>query len=572
MKNLSLRVKLYALSGFLLAVSLVLGGIGFWSTTAISRDYSDVTTVNMPNIENVNKMLVYLRQARIELLHVAMPDMSRELAEKSISEIDHQMSSLNETLAAYEALPMGPGEQEMINDFKAKLTKQQGYFGKAVALYRKGVDKDSPERAEMRALLVGELRDNAREVREAGDRLHVYHEKWAAENVANAESTASRGNTLSLLTLLCGFLCGAAFAYLFSNSLVKTLDHITTAISEASTQVSAAASQIASSSEELSQAATEQAASLEETAASIEEMNSMVGKNRENAKNTAGMSSDSEHTASKGREVVDQMIASMNEINRSNEQIGEIVKVINEIGNKTKVINDIVFQTKLLSFNASVEAARAGEHGKGFAVVAEEVGNLAQMSGNAAKEISGLLESSIQRVEAIVQETKAKVESGALTARQCGEILGEIVTNVSKVAVMASEISTASEEQARGVQEITKAMNQLDQVTQTNAATSEEAASAAEELSAQAGALKSLVVELHQTVAGGGEPTEVSSVGSSFEKPKAVRPVASSADKKGKVVHLKNRSTSESSPAPVAFKRASGESTPDYDDSRFKDV
>ncbi|HRO67682.1 MAG TPA: methyl-accepting chemotaxis protein [Pseudobdellovibrionaceae bacterium] len=420
----------------------------------------------------------------------------------------------------------------------------------------------------MRKMMLNEIRLNAEKVGDTSRALREFHANIAKKNVAAAETTSRLGLILSALTMIAGFLSGLAFAYIFSNGLVKTLRHITDSISDASTQVSSAAGQIASSSEELSQAATEQAASLKETAASIEEMNSMVGKNRENAKHTAGMSTDSEHTATKGREAVDQMIASMNEINRSNEQISEIVKVINEIGNKTKVINDIVFQTKLLSFNASVEAARAGEHGKGFAVVAEEVGNLAQMSGNAAKEISSLLESSIHKVEAIVQETKTKVESGTLTAQQCGEILSEIVSNVSKVASMAGEISTASEEQSRGVQEITKAMNQLDQVTQTNAATSEEAASAAEELSAQAGALTSLVMELTSTINGAHSDTAVPS----FEKPTPKSAPASASEKKGKVVHLKGRTPAENPSVPPAFKRASGDSAPDYDDSRFKDV
>jgi len=211
----------------------------------------------------------------------------------------------------------------------------------------------------------------------------------------------------------------------------------------------------------------------------------------------------------------------MEQVNSSNAQFSEIVNVIQEIGNKTKVINDIVFQTKLLSFNASVEAARAGEHGKGFAVVAEEVGNLAQMSGSAAEEISGMLQDSIQKVEKIVSETKTKVEKivfegkekvsvGASVARQCGEVLDEIVSNVSSVSHMAGEISSASQEQAQGVQEITKAMNQLDTVTQQNAKTSNEVAGAAEELSTLADSLNGAVEQLLATIKGSEDATESS--------------------------------------------------------------
>ena len=259
----------------------------------------------------------------------------------------------------------------------------------------------------------------------------------------------------------------------------------------------------------------------------------------------------------------------------------DIVKVIQDIGNRTKVINEIVFQTKLLSFNASVEAARAGEHGKGFAVVAEEVGKLAQMSGNAAKEITDMLDASISKVEGIVRDTQTKVESlvtsgkekvdsGVTIAKRCSQVLNEIVQNVSRVTGLSQEISQATTEQARGVSEINKAMSQLDTVTQQNAATSEEAASAAEELSAQADSLKSSVDELMHVITGsGGRHTPSSSA-----PPKMARP-QNSFKKQSNLVHLKSaRPTKPGSNGPTFVKKASGDdsSFPSRDDDGFKDV
>lgn len=353
-----------------------------------------------------------------------------------------------------------------------------------------------------------------------------------SQNIQAVAKASTEGHLITPANWLVAFIViGAVLALLVAFYVIRgplnNLTQVATVLSDASLKVNSASQEIATSAQELSHASTEQAASLEETAASIEQMNSMVRKNSENAKGTAQTSNDSRAKAQSGQQVVEKMIQSMsdindsnnnimNQINQSNSEMAEILKVIQEIGNKTKVIDDIVFQTKLLSFNASVEAARAGEHGKGFAVVAEEVGNLAQMSGNAAKEISSMLDGSLHKVEDIVQNTKGrveiliaegrnKVEAGTDVARQCAEVLEEIVTNVSSVSRMSDEISSASQEQAQGVQELTKAMHELDQVTQQNAMNSQRSASAAESLSTQSESLKGAISQLLETIQGAGE-------------------------------------------------------------------
>lgn len=346
-----------------------------------------------------------------------------------------------------------------------------------------------------------------------------------ADNAAEAASkSVSNATKFSIALGAISGLLSALIAFYVIKGLKFSIQRIISTLSENARNVASASHQIASTAEELSQASTEQAASLEQTSSSIEEMNSMVAKNSENASKAAETTHESQEHAREGQQAVAKMISAMSEINNSNnsimeqvensnKQITEIVAVIKEIGAKTKVINDIVFQTKLLSFNASVEAARAGEQGKGFAVVAEEVGNLAAMSGNAAKEISDLLENSITKVETIVNETKTKVgaevlagkdkvKTGTEIAHQCGSLLDTIVSEVSSISKMAEEISVASHEQASGVSEISKAVTQLDTVTQQNSASSEETASAAEELSAQAESLNIAVIELVTTIEG----------------------------------------------------------------------
>ncbi len=329
-------------------------------------------------------------------------------------------------------------------------------------------------------------------------------------------------NTIMLGLLPIVFAVGVAY-FLMKQPLGR-LDDLSSLLTNVSEKVAITARQMSDNSSSLSQSTIEQTASLQETAASLEEIGAMVKKTSDNASLTTRASNKSQEKANQGNIVVEKMIHSMDEINlsnqnimneikKSNQQFLEIVTVIHEIGNKTKVINDIVFQTKLLSFNASVEAARAGEQGKGFAVVAEEVGNLAQMSGTAATEISAMLEESTHRVEKIVNQTKEKVENlmsegnekvshGVKIAQECGDVLREIVVNVSTSAQMAGEISNASAEQTQGISEISKALNQLDVVTHDNSQTSQELSQVAEGLNTEAERLEGAVRELLETIEG----------------------------------------------------------------------
>ncbi len=316
-----------------------------------------------------------------------------------------------------------------------------------------------------------------------------------------------------ILVGLALIIAGAfAFGYVYSTRLCKQINKISSDLYEETDKVANVALNISKASINLSSSTTQQASALQETSSSIEETSAMISKNAENAKASMQISQKSQSSVEEGKKFLNDMIYSIQEISdsnvemvkqidASNREIADIVKVINEIGAKTQVINDIVFQTKLLSFNASVEAARAGEHGKGFAVVAEEIGNLAQMSGNSAKEISDLLGNSIHTVQTTIDNSKsritkivangdAKIKQGGEIARRCGEVFDEIVINVNQVNEMVGEISVASNEQATGVKEITTAVSELDSAGQQNSMLSQQTSDYAEQLKAQVEALK----------------------------------------------------------------------------------
>jgi methyl-accepting chemotaxis protein-4 (peptide sensor receptor) len=197
----------------------------------------------------------------------------------------------------------------------------------------------------------------------------------------------------------------------------------------------------------------------------MEQLTATVKQNADNARQASQLARDASTTAAKGGELAGDVVTTMHDIANSSQKIGAI----------TSVIDGIAFQTNILALNAAVEAARAGEQGRGFAVVAGEVRNLAQRSAQAAKEIKGLIDESVSRVK-----------QGSVLVENSGATMQDIVRSVTRVTDIMGEIASASDEQSRGIEQVTQAVTQMDQVTQQNAALVEEAASAATALEDQA--------------------------------------------------------------------------------------
>jgi len=243
-------------------------------------------------------------------------------------------------------------------------------------------------------------------------------------------------------------------------------------VQESSFGVAQSSGEIASGNQELSSRTEQQAANLEETASSMEEFTSTVTQTAESARSASGAASQARVVADEGSKAVEQLVTAMDEINAASARINEIIGVVDEIA----------FQTNLLALNAAVEAARAGEQGRGFAVVAAEVRNLAKRSADSAKEIKSLIKDSV-----------TKAQEGQKVATRTGQIISDVVTNVSKVTELIQSIANATNEQTSGINEINRAIAQMDEVTQQNAALVEETAAAAESLNDQAQTLRQVV-------------------------------------------------------------------------------
>ncbi len=575
MKKYSLNAKLT----FVLIIFIISGAtisfLGIRNLNTMSDAIKGITDTTVPRMQNAYKVQGEFRQLAIRQSLLVMED-----DKKAKENVQHQLLESHKAIKGFLKTAREQSSKERLPAWIEIESKLDQWWEKSELIQKAALEDNDKLALEINAVTRAIRRDADKGLTE----IVEGNEKSLDIAAAEMEATAATARNVMIFISIISTIVATLIGFVVLKAASKAIKDVIESLNEGSIQVSSAAHQIASSSQELSQSATEQASSLEETAASIEEMNSMVAKNSENAKSTASMSGGSHEAALEGKVVVEKMINSMNmitqsnsnimvEVNRSNESMLGFVKVIEEIGNKTKVINDIVFQTKLLSFNASVEAARAGEHGKGFAVVAEEVGKLAEMSGSAALEISTLLGDSVNKANAVAHETKVsvekliaegknKVDEGVQVAVQCGEVLEKIVHNVSSVSSMAGEISVASQEQAQGVAEITKAMGQLDQMTQVNSATSEECASAAEELSAQAEALKNAVTQLVMTINGEGNSPQTQYT------PPPARPATN-------VVQMKKTIKTHKAavaPTPAKQKKVSGSDIPSYNDPGFEDI
>ncbi|MCK6597884.1 MAG: methyl-accepting chemotaxis protein, partial [Bdellovibrionaceae bacterium] len=421
------------------------------------------------------------------------------------------------------------------------------------------------------------------------------------EDKAELMSAVNKLFNLFYVVFATVLLLGFVVTYFFGNQIAKSLAQISILLNKSAESLSFTSGNMTIQSTKLSEASTEQASAIQETMAAVDEISATVEKNTEASKQSKAVSGDSLQATNQGKQTVVNMLNSIDEISQSNdliadqmkvnnEKINEIVKLISDIGNKTKVINEIVFQTKLLSFNASVEAARAGEYGKGFAVVAEEVGNLAQMSGNAAKEISTLLDESQRKTSQIVKETESRVEElisrsrekvslGKRTAGECNEALEDIAKNVKMVDEMISEIARASEEQSNGIKEIAKAMGQLDITTSENSKISQESNNSSLEVNSKSQELKEQVEALVHVVQGSNSNSSKLEV-----NPKKVEKPKKEKHENKKVLAFKKKETLNVVAKPLPMEKVepagssvskvsvSGDSVPSANDPRFEEV
>jgi methyl-accepting chemotaxis protein/methyl-accepting chemotaxis protein-1 (serine sensor receptor) len=475
---MSLRAKLYACFSFLLLAAMAASIHSMYTIHGLRDQLRNEIEIGSLRLDQARQITIGLATMRSSIRGV------------TLFSLTHNPAGLTKSKAVFEA------SAKQMREITERLTasKLPAEDAAAVAAIRAGLDQwvqhfpefvrlceaDHVEEANELVLkttspLMDSIQKNASEF---GDANRARHDAAVAAVEARIDSNAMLTIALSLVLLLAG-----AAAFVTVSRLVKGLKQIAASVATGADQVAAASAEVSAGSQSLAQGASEQAASLEETSASTEEINSMARRNAENSRTAVGLTAHSGEMFVETNRSLDSMVVAMDEINASSGKISKILKVINEIA----------FQTNILALNAAVEAARAGEAGMGFAVVADEVRNLAQRCAGAAQDTEALIEESIAKSA----DGKAKVDLVAIATRS-------ISAEEEKIKVLVDEVQIGSAEQARGIEEIGKAIASMEQVTQRTAATAEESAAAAEELTAQSASLQEVASRLALMVDGNG--------------------------------------------------------------------
>ncbi|RQZ89831.1 HAMP domain-containing protein [Burkholderia cepacia] len=501
-KNLTIRARIGFTMAFLAVLLGVIGGLGVYGMTRANGTTREIFKNQMPSAVDVSLAEIYSARERLALDRAALlagtPDAAAAI------ERSRGMRAQSDTWwQKYLALPRGPEEDRIAQDVAAKrqaLQHECDAFASVLGANQADRIGDGAKQLQARYT----------DLSTASEALRSYQFSDAQANFDHAQSVYETLRVLAIVALVAGFAAAVVSWLTLSRAigrpiadalahfdaiaagdlrrpivvdrrdemgqLLEGLGKMQRGLVETvrtvrggSESIATAARQIAAGNIDLSSRTEEQAAALQETASSMEQLTGTVKQNADNARQASSLAANASEIANKGNTVVGQVVGTMGEINDSSAKIADIIAII----------EGIAFQTNILALNAAVEAARAGEEGRGFAVVAGEVRSLAQRSSAAAKEIKVLIDASVERIR-----------SGSTLVDEAGRTMSDVIGAVQRVTDIMGEIAAASEEQSGGIDQVARAVAQMDEVTQQNAALVEEAAAAAQSLDEQAGRLR----------------------------------------------------------------------------------
>ena len=452
---MTIRIQIFSLIGISIAIFSTLAGVSMWSFTATTRALHEIERGGQSIREQMTADMMHDALRADVLRHLQ----ARDAGEMEAADAD-QKGHVDLFVSSIAALSTGVQDQEIANRIASLRQPLADYIASAEsisALARK-------DRAEAVQALTGFYESFStleRLMGDLGDRMQEANVHLIELNSRHVEAN----RVVLLATAIGGGIFALVAGLVIARRMGRSLGAISDSLRAQSKRTTAGAKQVSSNAQGIADGTSRTAAVLQETSASMEEMNSMVRQSSLNTESANGLASQARQSGERGAAAMERLAAAIAEIKGNADQTAKIVKTIDEIA----------FQTNLLALNAAVEAARAGDAGKSFAVVAEEVRNLAQRAGQAARDTAQLIEKSVR-----------SADDGVTLSQSVKDAVSEMMGNSRTVSDLVGEVAASAKEISVGIEQVSKAVRQMDQVTQGNAATAEENAAVGKELLAQA--------------------------------------------------------------------------------------
>lgn len=472
-RPLTVGKRISAVCASLIAVTVATSVVALWSVKTLSGNLTYIGTTSLPGIQQITALQSLGLELRGTSLLMGTPGLTakyRDAQNKRLSELRSQMTS---ALSAYEPT-LHDQERSLFESTKSETSKLIESCQRFQDLASAGKYEEAG------AFWSEEGSTRSKAFRKAIQDEVNFVKSGADANRQAASVSAVFSNSLSWTLLVLSVVVGVGLGWFVVRNITKVLARVAEGIRSSAEEVGSASRQVAAASTKLAESSSEQAAAIEETSASGHEINAISRANSDHCQSAVALMTQTETEVNETNHRLDQTVASMKEITSSSERISRIIKVIDEIA----------FQTNILALNAAVEAARAGSAGMGFAVVADEVRNLAGRCSTAAKDITGLIEESVNI---------ARTGSGRLD--ESANAVAAMAQSAMKVKTLVHQINEQARQQGDGMGQISKALVQMEQMTQQTAASAEESAAASQQLSSQAASMQGIIESLEALIA-----------------------------------------------------------------------